>query len=430
MNQIIHKYAQLNDENSIIDHVIEHINWIMLSVRPNQLVYIAMDGVTPRTRMPCQRMNRFLKSKNISDGLKEKFTTNDQHELTTEETFDKCHIKPGAKFMCKLSKYLHSDSDLVLLGSLTHEQNLTIICDVCANCEESGHDTKDCDTKKSSSTITTTTTANNEATKYAVIYLSKLINYFKLQKYDSSLFARKYERFIDDWVHHRGIGIYYDQHYAPLAYDFSNLRNVSSNFDSNTKPVRPFEQMLVTFSPENKEFLPPEWQPLMSKDDPHLGKFFPKNFNVDPDGKKRSSQYIALIPFMDENSLLVALQSINYTLTEDEEKRNRLDYDRLLVHSRNPIYQKFRKLNGNSDKLVIEENPIQLSQIENSQLVGHVWLNNDDDLDEEAMQSLPIRYQDRSRDQIIVLKYCICSFRNKHADNVDHNSVRFQSTAN
>jgi 5'-3' exoribonuclease 2 len=220
---------------------------------------MAIDGVVPRAKMMGQRANRFLKSKNIADGLKEKFLTNDQHQAVPTETFDECNIKPGTKFMSKLSERLQnhichmvntedtwhslkiilsdanvpgegehkiinfirqqrdqrdyvpnkyhfiycSDSDLVLLGLLRHECNFTIICEECDTCKNIGHSAKDCDTikncQKNKSSLTTTDTME---TKYVFIDVSKLSNLLKdeLEKKDSLTFPRKSECSIDDWV--------------------------------------------------------------------------------------------------------------------------------------------------------------------------------------------------------------------------------------
>ena len=241
MNQIIHRCTQSNDENEIIKQVCVHIDRIVSIIHPRQLLYLAIDGVTPRARMTHQRTNRFLKSKNIPDGLKEKFFTNDRHRAVPTDTFDECNIKPGTKFMSKLSQCLQShirsrmneaqdwrslkiilsdanvpgegehkiihflrqqrpktyhvvygsDSDLVLLGLLTHEENFRIICEECGDCGKIGHGAKDCDRNK-----------YHLDTKYVLIDLSKLRDCLlpELQKKNSFSLERKPDRSIDDWV--------------------------------------------------------------------------------------------------------------------------------------------------------------------------------------------------------------------------------------
>ena len=65
---------------------------------------MTMDGVTPQAKMPSQRRQRFLAWKNIPDGKhKEIFLANDKYQPEVADIFDECKIKPGVKFMLKLS---------------------------------------------------------------------------------------------------------------------------------------------------------------------------------------------------------------------------------------------------------------------------------------------------------------------------------------
>jgi 5'-3' exoribonuclease 2 len=200
---------------------------------------------------------------------------------------------------------------------------------------------------------------------------------------------------------------YYPYYYAPFAYDFLNLKVVSLNFDQNTKPFRPFEQMMATFSPQNVKYLPPQWQSLMLNENSPIIEFYPRNFKIDPNDKKKSSQYVALIPFINENHLLEALETVYSTLTQEEEKRNTLDYDRIFIHSQNLSDKKFKELSGNGEKQITENNPIQLQAILNGRLFGYVWPDNNDntiniDSDQEALLS---DYKDISNNQVIRFKY-------------------------
>ncbi|CAF1228177.1 unnamed protein product [Adineta steineri] len=606
LNHIIHKYAESNDKNHIIKDVIEHIDRLVRSIKPSQLLYIAMDGVAPKARMPHQRTKRFLKSKNIPDREVNRFETNEQHKLE-KKTFDECNIKPGTEFMCQLSKCLRyfirnrmhteedwrsvnvilsdanvpgegehkiinfirqqrhqqnntngtfhvvysSDSDLVLLGLLTHEPQMKVLCEVCANCEKIGYHAKDCNTNKSSSTP-----GSNTKTNYAVIHLPKLINNLKSQNYDSPVFLKNLERFVDDWVlicllfgndflpkshsidffdksiitmdhlmdayrealtknndyltkngtitkdclltlmkkvggkdkdgkYRRPLyyedkfrrplyykdkfgfnatdlntfsnkvatdyvqGLYwvfqyyskgppswtwyYPHHYAPLAYDFSNVKNLDLKFDPPGEPVRPFEQMMATFSPKNVDYLPLAWRPIMTEEIFDISKFYPTEFVVDPNGKERSSQYVVLIPFIDKETLSTALKDFTSKLTPEEEKRNRLDYDSLFIHSSHSIHQQFRKSSdANKIPIITEENPVQLQDISDCKLVGHGWTDDTGDIsdlnaDEEAILS---DYKNIPNDEIILLKYCHCSFRSESTESEKHNNVRFRTTTN
>ncbi|CAF1311102.1 unnamed protein product [Adineta steineri] len=432
------------------------------------------------------------------------------------------------------------DSDLVLLGLLTHERQMMILCEVCVDCEKMSYHAKDCITNKSLST-----TPNNMEMNYAVIRLSKLIDNLKSQKYDSSVIPNNSERLIDDWVlicllfgndflpKSRSIDFfdkstitidilmniygevltktkdyltkngtitkdclltlmekvsekdtdgkylrplyyedkfrfngtdlntfsnkvatdyvqglcwifqyyskgppswkwYYPHHYAPLAYDFSSVKNLDLKFDPPGQPFRPFEQMMATFSPKNAEYLPSAWGSLMTDEKSGINKFYPTKFYVDPNGKERSSQYVAIIPFIDEKTLFTALKHVSSELTPEEEKRNRLDYDCLFIHQRHSIYQQFKNLTDANEKLITEENPVQLQKILNSKVVEHVWADDTGDMnildaDEETILS---DYKNIPNDEVILLKYCHCSFRSESVESEKHNNVRFRTTTN
>jgi 5'-3' exonuclease len=580
---------------------------------------MAIDGVTPRARMTHQRTNRFLKSKNIPDGIKENFLTDDRHQATTTETFDECNIKPGTVFMSKLSKRLQSyicdrmstkktwgslkiilsganvpgegehkiisfirqqciqpdynpktyhvvyssDSDLVLLGLLTHERNFTIICEKCDNCADIGHGVKDCKTNKNSQNNKSLTTTNIAEKKYVVIDLSKLSDRLKIdfQNTVSLSFQSEPERFIDDWVficllfgndflprsqsikffgnyitmydliyvYKKNVGTkgyltknatinmnrlviflkevgekdkdgklrcppyykdkfyvneaqlktfstkvatdyvrglcwvfqyyyqgppswnwygffyrltqlkislfllcfrYYPHYYAPLVYDFLNLKNAPLNFDQDTKPFSPLEQMIATFSPQNAKYLPSEWQPLMVKKESPIFEFYPPSFSVDPNGKRTRSLYVALLPFIDEKRLLEALEPVYSTLTPEEKKRNTLGYDCLFIHRRNLLDKKLEVLCGNDAKKITENNPLKIQDIcLDGRVVGDVWPDDNDNIidgeeDEKALQS---NCTDISNNEVICFKY-----RNptKSIEKDVHNSVHLQTTSN
>jgi 5'-3' exoribonuclease 2 len=212
---------------------------------------------------------------------------------------------------------------------------------------------------------------------------------------------------------------YYPDYYAPLAYDFSSLKAVPLNFDQNTKPLHPLEQMMATFSPQSAQYLPSEWQSLMLDKKSPIIEFYPQHFWIDPNDKKKSSQYVTLIPFIDENRLLQALVPVYSTLTQEEEKRNTLGDNRLFIHLQNPAYPKFKELSDVAEKQRTENNPIPLQKILTGRLLGYVW-----HYDKEA---LPSAYKN---DQVICLKNCDSSFRNESVEKDMHNSVHQQTISN
>lgn len=244
LNQIINICAEYNNEDQIIESVLDRIDQICSSVFPRQLLYIAMDGVAPRARINHQRTKRFIESKNIADKAMKNKTTDNKEEASSENIFDTCNIKPGTKFMSKLSKSLQNyicdrintnsnwkqilvilsdtnvpgegeqkiinfireqhqqlhnnqnthhvvysgDSDLVLLGLATHQNNLIILLETCGRCKKIGHQTRHCRTQPIEAQV------NDIQNEFMYINLTIL-----RQRLREKL-NRKGDRAIDDWI--------------------------------------------------------------------------------------------------------------------------------------------------------------------------------------------------------------------------------------
>ncbi|XP_067941376.1 5'-3' exoribonuclease 2-like [Watersipora subatra] len=124
---------------------------------------------------------------------------------------------------------------------------------------------------------------------------------------------------------------YFPYHYAPFASDFTNLGDLSNTFELGTQPFRPFEQLMSVFPAGSKDHVPPTWRPLMYEPDSPIIDFYPTNFRIDLNGKKWAWMGVALLPFVDEQRLLTALQPRYADLTDEENKRAVKGSDRLFV---------------------------------------------------------------------------------------------------
>jgi len=124
---------------------------------------------------------------------------------------------------------------------------------------------------------------------------------------------------------------YFPYHYAPFASDFVNIGDLDTSFDRGTKPFRPLEQLMSVFPAASKQFLPPSWQTLMDDPESPIIDFYPVDFKVDLNGKRFAWQGVALLPFVDEQRLLITLQEVYPNLTSVEEQRNGLGNDILFV---------------------------------------------------------------------------------------------------
>ncbi|CAG9813681.1 unnamed protein product [Phaedon cochleariae] len=131
---------------------------------------------------------------------------------------------------------------------------------------------------------------------------------------------------------------YFPYHYAPFASDFCNIAGLSTEFELDTKPFRPLEQLMGVFPAASCKHVPEPWAELMSDPDSTIIDFYPEDFKIDLNGKKFAWQGVALLPFVDEKRLFKALEPYYAKLTPAEIKRNIRGDDRLYVSTKNSGY--------------------------------------------------------------------------------------------
>lgn len=132
---------------------------------------------------------------------------------------------------------------------------------------------------------------------------------------------------------------YYPYHYAPFASDFCNIAGLSTDFEADTKPFNPLEQLMGVFPAASCKHVPEPFAELMSDPDSPIIDFYPTDFKIDLNGKKYAWQGVALLPFVEEQRLFDALKPYYGQLTEAEKRRNLRGDDRLYVSSKNEGYQ-------------------------------------------------------------------------------------------
>ncbi|VDM68612.1 unnamed protein product, partial [Strongylus vulgaris] len=101
---------------------------------------------------------------------------------------------------------------------------------------------------------------------------------------------------------------YFPYHYAPFASDFDTVAQFKPDFSRPTKPFKPLQQLMSVFPAASKQHLPIHWQKLMTDDDSPIIDLYPIDFRIDLNGKKYAWQGVALLPFVDEDRLLKALE--------------------------------------------------------------------------------------------------------------------------
>lgn len=131
---------------------------------------------------------------------------------------------------------------------------------------------------------------------------------------------------------------HYPYHYAPFAADFVGLEDMEITFEKG-KPIRPFEQLMSVLPASSNHALPETFHPLMSDPKSDIIDFYPEDFDVDLNGRRFASQGVILLPFIDGNRLLAAMEKKYPLLTENERIRNTHGKEVILLLDRHPLYR-------------------------------------------------------------------------------------------
>ncbi|KEF54813.1 alkaline phosphatase D [Exophiala aquamarina CBS 119918] len=129
------------------------------------------------------------------------------------------------------------------------------------------------------------------------------------------------------WVlyyYYRGVASwpwYYASHYSPMISDVK--RGLGANLDFQLgQPFRPFQQLMGVLPDRSKKIVPEVYHELMTSKDSPIIDFYPRDFELDMNGKKMDWEAVVKIPFIDEKRLLSAMAPKDKLLTADEKLRN------------------------------------------------------------------------------------------------------------
>lgn len=129
------------------------------------------------------------------------------------------------------------------------------------------------------------------------------------------------------WVlfyYYRGIASwpwYYQYHYSPMISDVKKGLGADMNFKLG-QPFRPFQQLMGVLPDRSKSIVPKIYWDLMTNPNSPIIDFYPREFELDMNGKKMEWEAIVKIPFIDEKRLLAAMGPKDAQLTEAERRRN------------------------------------------------------------------------------------------------------------
>ncbi|CCK71177.1 chromatin-binding exonuclease XRN1 KNAG_0G01190 [Huiozyma naganishii CBS 8797] len=112
MNSILHTCTHGNDddvtkrmtEEEVFAKIFSYIDHLFLTIKPQKVFYMAIDGVAPRAKMNQQRSRRFRTAMDAENMLKKALQRGE--EIPSGEPFDSNSITPGTEFMAKLTKNL------------------------------------------------------------------------------------------------------------------------------------------------------------------------------------------------------------------------------------------------------------------------------------------------------------------------------------
>lgn len=116
---------------------------------------------------------------------------------------------------------------------------------------------------------------------------------------------------------------YYPYLYAPLASDIKDIQDMNLTFEEGI-PFTPLLQLLSVLPPQSGKFLPVSYENAMTGETSPLYEYYPKDFEVDANGKKNAWECVVKIPFINETTLVETISMIDHErmLTAEEKQRN------------------------------------------------------------------------------------------------------------
>ncbi|KAL0920803.1 hypothetical protein M5K25_009972 [Dendrobium thyrsiflorum] len=132
---------------------------------------------------------------------------------------------------------------------------------------------------------------------------------------------------------------YYPFYYGPFASDFKDICCVEVSFAIG-RPFKPFDQLMAVLPPRSSHALPKAYRSLMNDDNSPIVNFYPKDFEVDNDGKRFAWQGICKLPFIEEESLLGATKVLLKELQFEEIERNSVNSDKVFFMDSNSLVTK------------------------------------------------------------------------------------------
>lgn len=88
------------------------------------------------------------------------------------------------------------------------------------------------------------------------------------------------------------------------------------------QPFRPYQQLMGVLPDRSKTIVPTPYHDLMTNPASPIIDFYPRDFDLDMNGKKMEWEAVVKIPFIDEARLLPAMKTKDHLLSQAERDRN------------------------------------------------------------------------------------------------------------
>lgn len=129
------------------------------------------------------------------------------------------------------------------------------------------------------------------------------------------------------WVlyyYYRGVASwpwFYGYHYSPMISDVKKGLGADINFTLG-QPFKPYQQLMGVLPDRSKKIVPQAYHDLMTNPESPIIDFYPRDFELDMNGKKMDWEAVVKIPFIEEKRLLDAMATKEHLLTDVEKSRN------------------------------------------------------------------------------------------------------------
>lgn len=134
---------------------------------------------------------------------------------------------------------------------------------------------------------------------------------------------------------------YYPFHYAPFAVDVARAISPGAHsieFELG-RPFQPLEQLMAVLPPRSAHALPPLLSQLMLDKTTPIADFYPRDFEVDLNGKVFLWQAVIKLPFIDEGRLLDAMAPWMQWISADEQRLNCFGVSHLFVSETHTLFE-------------------------------------------------------------------------------------------